>query len=142
MINDTYKLKYREIRRMNTYKKALMLENIFGELFLHKSKKELIHMLSGCAHYHYGQKGKPLTDDCKAMYEYLVTHNYNPYTVYKWFLLFLTDEMVREYVEEQRLSQQKIKRVVTTRRKQEELSRCWNFMQEARKTAQEMLYYV
>jgi len=43
-----YKDKYRDIRRRNTLKKALMLQNVFSELFLHKSQKELINMFSQC----------------------------------------------------------------------------------------------
>jgi len=43
-----YKDKYRDIRRRATLKKALMLQNVFSELFLHKSQKELINMFSQC----------------------------------------------------------------------------------------------
>src|SRR3989338_7390224 len=133
-IDQEYSVKYMDLRRRKLLRKVLVLQNTFRELFLHKSERQIVQMLCQCGHHYYGHKKTSLSDDAKIMYEYLLTHNYNPYTVYKWFLWFLTDEMVREYVEEQRLSQQKIKRVVTTRRKQEELSRCWNFMQEARKT--------
>ncbi len=72
MLTDTqYKLRYSELRKKNLMKKALMLQNVFSELFLHKSQKELINMLSQCAHDQYGQKHKPLTDDAKIMKEYL-----------------------------------------------------------------------
>jgi len=136
-----YALKYQEIRRKSTLKKALMLQNIFRELFLHRSEKELLHMLCQCGHYHYGQKGKPLTDDAKVMYEYLVTHNYNPYTAYKWFLLFLTDKLIQDDIENNRLTQTRARKVLSTRRKQEEMSKSWTFMEESRKIAAELLSY-
>lgn len=45
MENNNYKVKYKEVRRNNTYKKALMLQNIFHELFLHKTNKEILESI-------------------------------------------------------------------------------------------------
>jgi hypothetical protein len=140
--DNTYKLKYSDIRRKTTLKKALMLKNIFHELFLHKSDKELLHMLSQCGHHHYGQKHTSLNAEGRIMYEYLVSHNYNPYTVYKWFLLFLTAEAVKEDIENNKLTQLRARKIVVTRRKQEEVSKSWKFIEESRKIALEVLYYV
>jgi len=93
---QSHRLRYGEIRKRNTMEKALILQNVFRELFLHKGERQIINMLSQCGHYHYGDKKRELDDDCKIMYEYLVTHNYNPYTVYKWFLLFIGKEAILE----------------------------------------------
>ena len=109
VIEPKYKDKYRDVRRRNTLKKALMLQNVFSELFLHKPQKEIVNMLSQCTHNHYGQKYQPLTDDAKIMYEYLVCHNYNPYTIYKWFLIFLTEESIKEEIENNMPTQNEIK---------------------------------
>ena len=141
MENEAYKQKYLDIRRKNTLKKALRLQNIFRELFLHKTEKEILHILCQCGHYHYQQKSKPLSEDAGIIYEYLLTHNYNPYTVYKWFLLFLTDKAIQEDIENNNLSQSKARRVIVTRRKHEELSRSWKFMEESRKIVWELLAY-
>ncbi|MEK6955476.1 MAG: hypothetical protein AABW52_02360 [Nanoarchaeota archaeon] len=141
MENEPYKQKYLDVRRKNTLRKALRLQNIFKELFLHKTEKEMLHMLCQCGHYHYQQKGTPLSEDAGIMYEYLLTHNYNPYTVYKWFLIFLTDKAIQEEIENNNLSQSKAKRVMVTRRKHEEISRSWKFMEESRKTVMELLAY-
>ena len=78
MENEAYNQKYLDVRRKNTLRKALRLQNIFRDLFLHKTEKQILNLLSQCGHYHYGQKGKPLSDDARIMYEYLLTHNYNP----------------------------------------------------------------
>ncbi|GEM_PF-6690030 len=95
MTEQPYNLRYQDVMRKSTLKKALRLQNIFRELFLHRQEKEIIYMLSQCAHHHYGQKGTPLSEDAKVMYEYLLMYNYNPYTVYKWFLIFVTDKLVK-----------------------------------------------
>ena len=99
-----YKDRYRDVRRRNTLKKALVLHNVFMELFSHMSEKEVMNLLSQCAHDHYGQKCKPLSDDAKIMYEYLLCYNYNPSTVYKWFLIFLTDEAIQEEINNNKLT--------------------------------------
>ncbi|MBI2148968.1 hypothetical protein HYU23_04765 [Candidatus Woesearchaeota archaeon] len=141
MEKQLYNQRYLDVRRRNTLKKALRLQNTFRDLFSHKSEKELHFMLSQCAHFHYRQKNQPLNEECKVMYEYLLTHNYNPYTVYKWFLIFATDEIIREEIETNSLSQKQAKNVVYTRIKQKEISRTFNFMEEARKTIWELLSY-
>ena len=141
MENEAYNIRYLDIRRKNTLKKALRLQNIFRELFLHKSEKEILHMLCQCGHHHYNMKGKPLSEDSQVMYEYLLTHNYNPYTAYKWFLLFLTDKAIQEEIENNKLSQVQAKKIIVTRKKQEEVSKSWKFMEESRRTAWELLAY-
>ncbi len=141
MTEQPYHIRYTDVRRRNTLKKALRLQHIFRELFMHKTEKEIVYMLSQCAHYHYGQKHQPLNADAQVMYEYLLTYNYNPYTVYKWFLVFVTNELVREEAESNRLSQKQVRKAAVTRKKQEEVSRCWHFMEAARKVAWELLAY-
>ena len=74
MLTDTqYKLRYSELRKKNLMKKVLILQNNFRELFLHKTEREQLNMLSQCGHNHYGQKYKPLTDDARLFY--LFSHN-------------------------------------------------------------------
>lgn len=43
MENEAYKQKYLDVRRKNTLKKALILKNIFKELFLRKTEKEILY---------------------------------------------------------------------------------------------------
>lgn len=142
MENKNYNEKYCEIRRKNTYKKVQVLQNVFNDLFLHKSEKDIMSMLSHCGHYHYGRITQPLNEETKVMYEYLVTHNYNPYTVYKWFLLFLNQNLIEGYIEDSQISHDKLRRVVNARKTQRELATTWQFMEEARKTVMEMMLYV
>ena len=61
-IDEQYKVKYLDLRRKKLLKKVLILQNLFRELFLHKSEREIIHMLSHCGHYHYGRKKTPITE--------------------------------------------------------------------------------
>lgn len=141
LTDEEYKIRYKEMRRKNTYKKALILKNTFRDLFSHRSEKEILYMLSQCGHNYYGQKKKILSDDAKVMYEYLVTHNYNPSTVYKWFLLFITDEAIQQDIINNNLSQARVKRVIGTRIKQEQTAKTWEFMESARMIAGELLSY-
>ena len=141
-INQEYSVKYMDLRRRKLLRKVLVLQNTFRELFLHKSERQIVQMLCQCGHHYYGHKKTSLSDDAKIMYEYLLTHNYNPYTVYKWFLWFLTSEMMKEEIENNTISQDQVRRIVTTRKRTEEVAKSWKFMEEARKTAMEMLNYV
>ena len=76
--DEHYKAKYADLRKKNTLKKAQSLQNTLCAMFPKRTAKEILHLLRQCAHHHYGQKGKPLSDDAKVMYEYLLLHNYNP----------------------------------------------------------------
>lgn len=132
-IDEQYKVKYLDLRRKKLLKKVLMLQNTFKELFLHKSPREIIHILSHCGHYHYRRKKTPIAEEEKIMYEYLVTHNYNPYTVYKWFLWFITAQMMTDEVKNNTINQDQIRRIVTTRKRTEELAKSWKFMEQQEK---------
>ena len=114
LTDEEYRAKYADLRRKKTLRKVLILQNTFRELFLHRSEKEVLHMLCQCGHHYYGHKKTPLSDDAKVMFEYLVTHNYNPYTVYKWFLLFLTSETIQEEVDAHTYSSIFIKDILLT----------------------------
>ena len=139
MKNEEYKHKYRKIRRIQTLKKLLVLQNTFREMFPHQNERSLRMMLSQCSKEHLNIKKKHLSDDTRAMYEYLLRNNYNPSTVYKWFLLFISEETIPEEIEKLSITTEKVQRTKKRRKTQEILANNWKFLEEAKLAAQEMM---
>jgi len=65
--------------------------NEFGD----EGFRNLKEKISKLATYHYNKSKYILLGQDKEFYEFLITNSYNPYTVYRWFLLERVPEDVR-----------------------------------------------
>ena len=142
MKSAEYRHKYQDLRRQQTLQKALKLQNIFLEMNPHCSEQDIRILLSQCAHYHYNGRKQPLCDEAKVIYEYLVMNEYNPFTVYKWFLLFVSQKMLDASAEQNKLSFEQLRKSAARQRQQQMLSKSWKFLQEAKNVTQELMSYV
>ncbi|HAZ28709.1 MAG TPA: hypothetical protein DCY48_02955 [Candidatus Magasanikbacteria bacterium] len=63
-----------ERKEKTTLRNIENIKQIIYGLFPEIRNKMMMIMLSKCAHYHYDMKARPLSEDCKVMYEFLVTY--------------------------------------------------------------------
>ncbi|MBS3152760.1 hypothetical protein J4230_05095 [Candidatus Woesearchaeota archaeon] len=138
--DNEYGQRYKEMVLGKTLRKVTKLRKDFKTLLLLQSDHELLMMLCHCARHHYGFKKKPLTEEEQILYEYMITYNYNPNTVYKWFLKTQKTEDVMLYPKDMnRLREGKLEKMLNVRKKEKHLVQSLKFMELARKTAWEFL---
>jgi hypothetical protein len=94
----TYKERYLNERRKSTLKRVEEINQLVKNLFPKITKKGTRMILSKCAHYHYDKKRKISTEELM-LYDVLIKHNLNPSRVYKWYLVSLLPEDIKDDVE-------------------------------------------
>jgi hypothetical protein len=72
--------------------------------------RNLRKIMSKLAHYHYNKKGSMLLGVERDLYDLLISKGYNPFTVYRWFLLERIPDDIKFKLKQKNISQ---KRAVT-----------------------------
>lgn len=71
---------------MNVFHKIRDVRKLLQPKLSEVEEGELIGLIRDAAKFHYNKRRK-LSCDALKLYELLMKYSYNPYTVYRWFLL-------------------------------------------------------
>ena len=81
------------------------LRNLLASRLPQVDVRDLLEMMGRLAHYHYNRKDYLLLGLEKDVYALLIENGYNPFTVYRWFLLERLPEDIGFQVRQRKMSQ-------------------------------------
>lgn len=89
---------------MNIFAKLSTVKQLLNQHLPEQNEVERFELIQGAAKWHYDKK-RTLRPAQAAVYEVLIKNSYNPYTVYRWFLLAKSPLELREKLKLNLISQ-------------------------------------
>lgn|SRR3989338_521283 len=89
---------------MNIFAKLSTVKQLLNQNLPEQSDAERFELIQGAAKWHY-DKRRTLTPAQAMVYEILIKNSYNPYTIYRWFLLAKSPLELREKLKMNLISQ-------------------------------------
>jgi hypothetical protein len=108
----------RDISQKNYLEKLQGFKKQIYSEFVWLEGRDVCDMMSKLAHYHYNKNKFILLGQDKEIYDFLMKNSYNPYTVYRWFLLERIPEDIRHQLKDNEISQKKAISVAFNRRRE------------------------
>ena len=112
------------IEKLDEVKK--LLQNTFPDIEV----RNMQDRMSNIAHYHYNKRHSMLLGEDKKVYNFLIENSYNPYTVYRWFLLDKIPDDIRFQLKQNQISQKKAFSLANKRKTETDSEICINIKQQ------------
>ena len=117
-------MKVKSFRKKNWLEEFERLQNIVKERFGEDTFRNLREIISKLATYHYNKKKYILLGKDRTLYNFLIENSYNPYTVYRWFLLEKVPEDVKFQIRNGLLNQKLASKINFKRKHESESKIC------------------
>ncbi|MDD3175129.1 MAG: hypothetical protein PHU51_01475 [Candidatus Nanoarchaeia archaeon] len=106
------------LEKLHSFKKSLFSE------FSWLESRDVCLLMGKLAHYHYNKNKFILLGKEKEIYDFLIKHSYNPYTIYRWLLLERIPDDIKHQLKNKEMSQKKAVSEAFKRRKETTESIC------------------
>ena len=89
------------LEKLHSFKKQIYSEFVWLE------GRDVCDMMSKLGHYHYNKNKFILLGKEKEIYDFLIKHSYNPYTIYRWLLLERIPEDIKHQLKNKEMCRKK-----------------------------------